>query len=113
MFDKTQYVIEEPTTKALRDIYTIKDANGTLLGYSKKQMLGKEIRFLGRTIGRMPNFLFEGTDGTRLGEIRGNNKKKKNIRGLRCSKSPSSHLKTAEGDLAGVADRRRRGTTVG
>jgi len=59
MFDKTQYVIEQKLV-AFKDTYGVKDANGNLLGYVKKQMLS-----LG------PKFWFEGTDGSRLGEIRG------------------------------------------
>lgn len=60
MFDKTQYVIEKgkiERLRALRGTYNVKDVNGNLLGYVKEQRLG-------------PNAWFEGTDETRLGEIR-------------------------------------------
>lgn len=56
MFDKTRYVIERKRL-ALRDIYGVKDVSGNLLGYVKKEKLRS-------------NFWFEGTDGTRLGEVR-------------------------------------------
>jgi len=59
MFDKTQYVIEQKLV-TLRDAYGVKDVNGNFLGYVKRQML---------TFG--PKFWLEGTDGTRLAEIRG------------------------------------------
>lgn len=59
MFVKTQYLIEEKRSfvPGLRETYEVKDINGNLLGYVKKQRVGD-------------NFWFEGTDGTRMGEIR-------------------------------------------
>lgn len=45
----------------VRDAYNVKDAYGNLLGYVKKQRLKS-------------NFWFEGTDGTRMGEIRSSKK---------------------------------------
>jgi len=61
MLDKRQYVIEKTLRstflEAARDTYNVEDAYGNLLGYIKKQRL------------RL-NFWFEGTDGTRMGEIR-------------------------------------------
>lgn len=60
MFDRMQYAIEEKTSyvPGRRETYEVKDISGNLLlGYVKKQR--------GRG-----NFWFEGTDGTRMGEIR-------------------------------------------
>lgn len=54
-----QYLIEMKLA-ALRDTYGIKDKNGNLLGYVKKQVISWG-----------PKFWFEGTDGTRHGEIHG------------------------------------------
>jgi uncharacterized protein YxjI len=58
MFDKIQYVIEMTLRDRFvpfsRDTYSIRDKQGNLLGYAKKQRL---------------KFWFEGTDGTRMGEI--------------------------------------------
>lgn len=55
MFDKTQYVIEKKLW-TLRETYNVKDANGNLIGYVKSHIL-------------RPISWFEGTDGTRIGEI--------------------------------------------
>jgi len=63
MFDKTQYVIEQKLV-ALRDTYGVKDTNGNLLGYVKGQA-SLSVGPLERT-----KYWFEGTDGTRQGEIR-------------------------------------------
>lgn len=59
MFNGAQYVIEKKLV-TVRNTYSIKDVNGNLLGYIKKQFLGS-IR---------AKFWFEGPDGTRQGEIR-------------------------------------------
>ena len=68
MFDKTQYVIEMTLGSSffepVRDTYSVKDAYGNLLGYAKKQRLKL-----------WPKFWFEGTDGTRMGEIRSSKKR--------------------------------------
>jgi len=68
MFHKTQYVIEMTLGGRLvplsKDTYSIKDTHGNLLGYAKKQRLKL-----------WPKFWFEGTDGTRLGEIRSSKKR--------------------------------------
>jgi uncharacterized protein YxjI len=53
VFDRTQYVIEKKLV-TFRDAYGVKDVNGNLLGYIK----------------RNSKFWFEGMDGTRQGEIR-------------------------------------------
>lgn len=58
MFNRTQYVIQE-TLKSrimLTETYAVKDVNGYLLGYIKNRKLKSD-------------FWFEGTDGTRLGEV--------------------------------------------
>lgn len=59
MFDKMQYVIEETRSyiPGHRETYKVKDINGDLLGYAKWQRL-------------RDNFWFEGTNGTRLCDIR-------------------------------------------
>jgi len=59
MFNKTHYVIQETLQSkvTLTTTYSIKDANGRLLGYIKNRKLKL-------------NFWIEGTDGTRLGETR-------------------------------------------
>ena len=59
MFDRRQYAIKEKTSyvPGLRETYEVKDVNGNLLGYVKKHRI-------------RDNFWFEGTDGTRMGEIR-------------------------------------------
>lgn len=59
MFDRTQYAIEEKTSyvPGRRETYEVKDVSGNLLGYAKKQRL-------------RDNLWYEGTDGTRMGEIR-------------------------------------------
>ena len=56
MFDRTQYVVEKKllTVLTLGETYDIKDVNGNLLGYIK----------------RNSKFWFEGMDGSRQGEIR-------------------------------------------
>jgi uncharacterized protein YxjI len=59
VFDRAQYVIEKKLV-TVRDTYGVKDVNGNLLGYIKKQIL----------ISFRPKFWFEGPDGTRQGEIR-------------------------------------------
>ena len=67
MFDKTQYVIEMTMGSRLvpfsRDTYSVKDTHGNLLCYAKKQRLKL-----------WSKFWFEGTDGTRMGEIRSSKK---------------------------------------
>ena len=63
MFDRTQYILErKPLASVLgfvRNLFEVKDVDGNLLGCFKKQE-----RFGG------DEFWIEGTDGTRLGEIR-------------------------------------------
>jgi len=56
VFDRTQYVVEKKllTVLTLGETYDIKDVNGNLLGYIK----------------RNSKFWFEGMDGSRQGEIR-------------------------------------------
>ena len=56
LFDEPQYLIEKKRA-TLRPTYNVKDMTGKVLGYYKGQML-------------KPNYWFEGTDGTRIGEIR-------------------------------------------
>ncbi len=62
MFNEKQYIIELKLAGALfryvRDVYNIKNGYGDVLGYVKKQRLKL-----------WPKFWFEGTDGTRMGEI--------------------------------------------
>lgn len=59
IFTGTGYIIEQKIL-TLRDTYGIKDRNGNLLAYVKKQIV---------SFG--PKFWFETPDGTRLGEIHG------------------------------------------
>ena len=58
-FRGTQYVIDQKIL-AVRDTFGIKDTSGNLLAYVKQQLV---------SFG--PKFWYEGTDGTRLGEIHG------------------------------------------
>ncbi|HZY47110.1 MAG TPA: LURP-one-related family protein [Candidatus Bathyarchaeia archaeon] len=58
-FRGTQYIIDQKIL-AIRDTFGIKDASGNLLAYVKQQLV---------SFG--PKFWYEGTDGTRLGEIHG------------------------------------------
>lgn len=59
VFAGTDYIIEQKIV-SVRDTYGIKDRNGNLLAYVKKQIV---------SFG--PKFWFETNDGTRLGEIHG------------------------------------------
>jgi uncharacterized protein YxjI len=59
VFSGTEYIIEQKIA-ALRDTFGIKDRNGNLLAYVKRKIVS-----LG------PQFQFETSDGTRLGEMRG------------------------------------------
>ena len=59
VFSGTDYIIEQKLV-SLRDTYGIKDRNGNLLAYVKKQIV---------SFG--PKFWYETSDGTRLGEIHG------------------------------------------
>ena len=59
MFNRTQYVIQDKLASRIAPTttYSIKDANGHLLGYVKNRKLKL-------------NFWIEGTDGKRLSEVR-------------------------------------------
>jgi uncharacterized protein YxjI len=56
LLHETQYVVEKKL-RTLRPTYNVKDANGNLVGYIKSHVF-------------KPISWFEGTDGTRLAEIR-------------------------------------------
>ena len=56
LFGEPQYLIEKKRA-TLRPTYKVRDINGRILGYYKGQMLKS-------------NYWFDGTDGTRIGEIR-------------------------------------------
>ena len=58
-FRGTQYIVDQKIL-AIRDTFGIKDASGNMLAYVKQQLV---------SFG--PKFWYEGTDGTRLGEIHG------------------------------------------
>ncbi len=106
MFDKTEYVIEMKLGSAflepVRDTYNVKDAYGNLLGYAKKQRLKL-----------WPKFWFEGTDGTRMGEIRSSkkgygvydaqNQLRATIREKQKQRSPSKKKKSLLGVILFVA----------
>jgi uncharacterized protein YxjI len=59
VFSGREYIIEQKIA-ALRDTFGIKDRDGNLLAYVRK-----------RLVSWGPQFFFETTDGTRLGEMRG------------------------------------------
>lgn len=73
MFNKTQYVVERKQLAAFlpfaKDTYNVKDVRGNLLGCFKKQ----------RRIFGEGEFWIEGTDGTRLGEIRVSRKRHREV----------------------------------
>jgi uncharacterized protein YxjI len=58
-FRGTQYIIDQKIL-AIRDTFGIKDTSGNLLAYVKQQLVSWG-----------PRFWYEGTDGTRFGEIHG------------------------------------------
>ncbi len=58
-FRETNYIVDQKIL-AIRDTFAIKNTSGNILAYVKQQLV---------SFG--PKFWFEGTDGTRLGEIHG------------------------------------------
>ncbi len=58
-FRETNYIVDQKIL-AIRDTFSIKNTSGQILAYVKQQLL---------SFG--PKFWFEGTDGSRLGEIHG------------------------------------------